>query len=145
MTPTYVIDAAVAVKWGFPEPRSEAAVGLLGAGAVGRVTLLAPDLFLAELGALCRRKARAGEATPDEAAERLGMLLAAAPELVSTWELAPLAFELSIRHGRPFAEALHLALALREGCPYLTGDDRAVQTLAASLPIVRHLDDLGKA
>ena len=140
--PAFVVDASVVAKWGFPEPSSGAASRLLAARAAGHIALIAPDLLVPELGALCRRKARAGDVTPEAVAELFALMLAVAPELVRSDEVARPALALALRHGRPFAEMVHLALALRETCPYVTADERLVGVLASSFPCVRYVADV---
>ena len=139
----YVVDAAVVAKWLFPEEGSAPAVGLFEAWAAGRAELLAPDVLVQELGAICRRKVRAGDLSAGQMDELFGMLLGALPELTPSLELAPLALRLALRHDRAYADALHLVLALRESCVYVTADERLFRNLAPAFPCVRHLDDIG--
>jgi predicted nucleic acid-binding protein len=138
----YVVDAAVVAKWAFPEGDSAAAAALLTARVRGQLELIAPDLLVAELAAICRRKARAGDVSLDRVGPIYALLLAALPDLVPTGDLGAYALELALRHDRPIAEALHLALALRESCCYVTADDRVLRILAPAFPCVRHLADV---
>lgn len=136
------MDAAVVAKWLFPEEGTRVAVGLFDAWAHGRVELLAPDVLVAELGAICRRKVRAGDLPARHADEMFGLLLGVLPELVPSAELAPLALQLALRHDRAYADALHLVLALREECAYVTADERLFRVLAPAFPCVLYLADL---
>lgn len=138
----YVVDAALVAKWAFPEPTSEHAIAVLDAQCDGHVELIAPDLLVAELASLCRRKVRAGEIDAAAAGELFTLLLEVAPELVPSSDLAAAALELSLRHDRPFGDGLHLALALREGIPYLVADERLLRVLAHAFACVRYLGDL---
>jgi len=65
-----VVDASVAAKWLVSEPLSNRALAVLG----GSDELIAPDLFLAEVGNILWKKARAGHLTPAMAAERFSGL-----------------------------------------------------------------------
>lgn len=138
----YVVDAAVVAKWIFPEPATASAVGLFDAWAAGRVELLAPDVLVAELGTICRRKVRAGDLPAGRVDELFNLLIGALPELTPSAELAPLALQLALRHDRAVADALHLTLALREECVYVTADERLFRALAPAFPCVRYLADL---
>ena len=138
----YVVDAAVVAKFLFPEAGSRNAVGLFEAWANGRVELLAPDVLVGELGAICRRKVRAGDVPAGWVDELFGLLLGALPELTPSAELAPLALQLALRHDRAYADALHLTLALREECAYVTADERLFRALAPAFPCVLYLADL---
>jgi predicted nucleic acid-binding protein len=132
----YVVDAAVVAKWLFPEEGTGSAIGLFDAWAAGRVELLAPDVLVHELGAICRRKVRAGDLPGKQVDELFGLLLGALPELTPSAELAPLALQLALRHDRAYADALHLVLALREA------DQRLFRALAPAFPCVLFLADL---
>jgi predicted nucleic acid-binding protein len=136
------VDAAVVAKWLFPEEGSGSAIGLFEAWAHGRVELLAPDVLVPELGAICRRKVRAGDLAAKHADEMFGLLLGALPELTPSADLAPLALQLALRHDRAYADALHLVLALREECAYVTAEERLFRALAPAFPCVIHLADL---
>ena len=138
----YVVDAAVVAKWLFPEEGTPSALDLFDAWAAGRIELLAPDVLVQELGAICRRKVRAGDLPAAGVDEAFKLLLGALPELTPSGELAPLALQLALRHDRAYADALHLTLALREGCAYVTADERLFRALAPAFPCVRYLPDL---
>lgn len=138
-----VVDAALVAKWAFPEAGGGAARRVFGAWAGGRVELVAPDLLVPELAALCRQKAARGELPSEQVPAVHALLVRALPHLVPSRQLAEGALALSLRHGRPTAEMLHLALALREGCPFVTADERVFRELAPVFACVRHLEDVG--
>ena len=140
--PPLVVDAALVAKWAFPEAGVAAARRVLEAWAGGRVELVAPDLLVPELAALCRLKAARGELPAAQAPTVHSLLLAALPYLVPSRQLADGALALALRHGRPTGEMLHLALALREGCAYVTADERVFRELAPVFPCVRYLEDV---
>lgn len=141
-TARYVVDAAVVAKWICPERGGAAARDLYQRWADGAIELVAPDLLVAELGSLLRRKVRAGELGSGDADTIFELLLGALPPLAASRDLAASALVLATCHDRPFADALHLALALREGCPYVTADERLVRVLAPAFPCLRYLEDL---
>ena len=99
--------------------------------------------FLCEFTrSICRRKVRAGDLSSGQVEAAFKLLVTALPELVPSVDLAPLAVQLAVRHDRAYADALHLALALREECPYVTSDDRLFRALAPAFPCVVHLNDV---
>jgi len=137
-----VVDAATVAKWGFNETDSATALRLFDAWAAQTLSLRAPDVLVAELGSICRRKVRAGEVTADHAQQVHQVLHAILPPLVPSEDLADEALLLASRHDRPFAEALHLALAIRDGAIYVTADERMFRLLAPSFSCVQHLEDV---
>jgi len=137
-----VVDAALVAKWVFPEADSAAARRLYDGWADGRLELVAPDLLVPELGALCYQKKTRREVEDGAAVRVHRLLLEILPRLVPSRQLADGALVLALRHERPLAETVHLALALREGCPYVTADERVLRALAPVFPCVRHLDDV---
>jgi predicted nucleic acid-binding protein len=140
-----VVDAALVAKWLFPEADSPAARRLYDGWADGRLDLVAPDLLVPELGALCRQKRTRLEIGDRDAIEAHRLLLEVLPRLVPSDQLVDGALALALRHGRPVAETVHLALALREGCPFVTADEQVLRALAPVFPCVRHLDDVAAA
>jgi predicted nucleic acid-binding protein len=137
-----VVDAALVAKWVFPEVNSAAARRLYDGWVDGRLDLVAPDLLVPELGGLCHQKRRRREVEDEAAVRAHRLLLQTLPRLVPSRQLADGALVLALRHDRPIAETVHLALALREGCPYVTSDERVLRELAPVFPCVRHLDDV---
>lgn len=138
----FVIDAATVAKWGFDEAGTPSALRLFDAWVEHRIHLMAPDTLVPELGSVCRRKARAGEVTPAHALAVHEALQRVLPPLVPTEDVAESALLLATRHDRPFAEAVHLALAIRESATYVTADERVLRLLAPTFGCVRHLADL---
>lgn len=137
-----VVDAALVAKWAFPEADRRAARRLYDGWTAGQLDLVAPDLLVPELGALCHQKSARGEVSDGAAIAAHRLLLEVLPRLVPSHQLADGALVLALRHDRPVAETVHLALALREGCPYVTADERVLRALAPVFPCVRHLDDV---
>lgn len=122
-----VVDVSVAVKWFMDEVQSPQARNLLSAGT----HLVAPDVFVAELGNALLKKARGGEMLPEDVPEAI-----ARTELVVDLEpalpLAPSAFEIAMRYQRSFYDALYVALAIREGIRLVTGDMKLINGMGES-------------
>jgi len=129
-----VVDASVAVPWAVPEAGDEAALRIRDAFAAGRLELLAPGLFVAEVANALWKKCRLqGELTEQEAKQALGLLLAALPELAPEAPLAPQAVYLALTYRRPVYDCLYVALALRERCPLVTADGALRAAFAPTL------------
>lgn len=124
--PTLVVDASVVVKCYVPEDGSPAAVALLG----GAGRLLAPDLLVAEFGNTLWKKTRRGELTRDEGDAIVQAFLTAAPvTLYASTALLQPAWELAREFRRTIYDALYLALAVAQDCPFITADAALVRTL----------------
>ncbi len=138
-----VVDASVAMKWVLPEPGSERARRLLSASVAGRLELIAPDLFMAEVTNVLWKRCRVrAELLEDEARAAHAALLAAAPELVPSEALAGPALELALAFRHPVYDCLYVALALRDGCSLVTADARLAATLGPATGRVVRLEDL---
>jgi predicted nucleic acid-binding protein len=122
-----VIDASVALKWVVEEDGTPQAL------AVRRqASLIAPELFVAECANILWKKVRRNELTADEARLAAGLLRGADVELVPTrWLLVP-ATRLAIDLDHPAYDCLYLALAIENGCPFVTADRSFVRRVRAS-------------
>ncbi len=121
-----VVDASVAIKWYIPEPDSVQAVPLLD----GRAQLLAPDLLTAELGNILWKKTRAGELTRADAVDIADAFVSVCP--VTIWPSTLLlrgALDIAVNFQRPIYDALYLALAVAQNCPFVTADDRFARAI----------------
>ncbi len=131
-----VVDSSVAIKWSVSEPLVSEATAILSAYQAGTVTLLAPDLIYAELGNIIWKKQMLhGLATADAQQiidDILGLRLTTTPSA----ELLTDGHRLAVAHGRTVYDALYLALSLRRRCPFVTADERLVNSVSAALPQV---------
>jgi predicted nucleic acid-binding protein len=121
-----VVDASVAAKWLVPEPLSDKALAILD----GANDLIAPDLFLPEVGNILWKKVRAGDLTEPMAVERFRAVQGMGIRLVATVSLALRALTLALKTGRTVYDTLYLALAESEDCPFVTADVRLVNALS---------------
>ncbi len=118
---TIVIDASVAVKWVLREANSDKADALLDDH-----DLMAPGFWLAESGNALWRRARLGEITAEEAAERLSELLnAPVASIAIELHIGP-ALQLATELGHPIYDCIYLALALHHDTYVVTADRRFV-------------------
>jgi predicted nucleic acid-binding protein len=126
----YVVDCSVAIKWLVPEIHWEAAQVLRSPDN----RLLAPDHFRVEVANVLWKKARSGELTPAEATARAVAVAEMAVETVALASLIEPAFAISLRNDRSVYDALYVALALREGCQFVTADRRLYNSLSPAYP-----------
>jgi len=134
----FAVDASVVAKWYFTEPLSAEADRLAESDAV----LLAPDLLLAELAHVVRRRvlrnevsAELGEAILSSAAMRL--------RFQPLRSQLPAAFRLSLRANIDLYDAIYVALAADAGTPLVTADEKLVRALRAH-KLGRHVRFLGE-
>lgn len=137
-----IVDASVATKW-FVEEET----GTLKAAQILRliredhIQVIVPELFLIEVGNVLRRVAGEQKITYDEAKDAWEDLLDLALPTVPDRELALIGVPLAIKHKGGAADAVYLALALREQIPVVTADDRCIKAFA-SFNLFVHLDAL---
>lgn len=138
----YVIDSGIGVKFAIPEINSDKAIRLIEAGRQGTHELISADLFPVEVcNALMMAERRAR--IPVGSADLLFQdLLKVAPVLHQAIPLLPRALQVAQRFQRTVYVALFVALAEREGCEFVTADDRLVNALQATMPFVISLATL---
>jgi predicted nucleic acid-binding protein len=121
-----VVDASVVVKWYVPEPGSAAAASLLGRGT----RLLAPDLVVGEVGNVLWKKVRGGELSPAEAGEVATAFTTACPvHLHASQPILRAALDVATALDRAVYDSLYLVVAVAEGCPFVTADERLANAL----------------
>jgi predicted nucleic acid-binding protein len=131
-----VVDSSVVIKWFLLEVYSAQARAIRAGAQSGALTLLAPDLIYAELGNIVwKKQTLQGLAATD--AQRIidavqVLPLSATPAAV----LLDDAYRIAVAHGRTVYDALYVALGLRESCPFVTADQRLVNSVAATFPHV---------
>jgi predicted nucleic acid-binding protein len=130
-----VPDASVAAKWLLPEEGSSEADLLLEAAAAGRITLVVPELWYAELGNVLGKRARLSTRdaiTGAQAAsciEHIGQLHVRA---IGHAELIVAALAIALTMGITVYDALYVAAAIREDAQFVTADAALVRKLAGS-------------
>ena len=117
-----VVDASVAVKWFLPdsprEPDADLAAALLRAIGDGRVELLQPPHWLAEVAAVIARL------RPEIAAEAIDLLDSMELATAADAELYKRASRLAQELDQHLFDTLYHALALENDALLVTADDR---------------------
>ena len=138
----YVLDSNVALKWLLPERHSAKAIQIRDEFLKGVHELLAPDVFLGEIGHSLTRLERRGLILPLDGARKFSDVLAALPQIHSSLPVSTRAYDISslARHG--FYDRLYVSLAEREGCELLTADTKLITNLQGAFPFITSLASL---
>ena len=124
MPETFVLDCSVAAKWMLPEPGRAPALELFRRYVQGEITLIAPDLLLAEFASLMAKRSRRNLISMGQARQAYSLMARYSPRLFDTRPLLSRAFELSLRHQLSLWDCVYLGLAAEHDCPVLTADRR---------------------
>lgn len=116
-----VIDASVLVKWFVDEPRADRAAALRSG------ELIAPDVILIEVGNALWKLQRRGVLSGADYAEAVETLRAAPITLTPGQELLLPAARIAAELDHPLYDCLYVALAMREGFPLVTDDQRLLR------------------
>ncbi len=138
-----VLDLNVALKWVIAEPHSDKAIRLREDYQNGVHEFIAPESFLIECANALTKKER--QKLVKDARTLWDDIMGDAPIL---FPIRPMdrAIEISLKTHHNFYDCLYVALAEREGCDLITGDDKLVKSLpcisvhqaAVVFPLILH-------
>ena len=129
-----VVDSSVALKWFFTEPYSADARRVLDGYQNGSLSFLAPDLINAEFGnVVWKRHAFQGLDAAD-ARDVLDAFRVLRFDFVPAESLIEDAFRIALAHRRTVYDSLYVALSMREGCQFVTADEKLVNAVGTSFP-----------
>jgi predicted nucleic acid-binding protein len=138
----YVLDASVALKWALLEPDSDKADRLREDCRNAVHELLAPAVFTVELAHALTRAERQGRLALGQALTYWTDAMRTCPVLHDTEPLLPRAIAVSSSARIGVYDCLYVALAEREGCDFVTADDKLVRNLRAHFPFIVPLASL---
>jgi len=138
----YALDSSLAVKWVLPEPDSNAALALRAKAAQGLHTLIAPDIFPAEIAHALTKAERQGRINPGTAVLFWNDILQTPPDLLPHLPIASRAIEIASQARIGFYDCLYVALAEQEGCELVTADDKLLKNLKRNFPYIARLADV---
>jgi predicted nucleic acid-binding protein len=138
----YVLDASVAFKWEVPETDSDKANRLRDDFRNALHELQAPDFFPQELAHALTRAERQGRIAVGQAAIFWAEAMTTPPVLLPVTSLTPRAIDISSTLRIGVYDCLYIALAEREGCQFVTADDKLVRNLQAQFPFIVPLASL---
>lgn len=134
-----VVDASVAVKWFLPEPGSEQALKLLGAGQA----LIAPDLIRTDVPAAITRKVRMNGLDAADAKECVRLWLDALKDGVvqvnSSLEDLREGANLALQLHHNIYDCVYLALARRISARLVTADGKFFEKAITVYPALELL------
>lgn len=129
-----VIGSSVVIKWFVVEPYSNDARGILTQYQTNVISLLAPDLIYAEVGNIVWKKHRFQGLDIDDAQSIIKTFLKLQLTIVPAITLLENAYQLAVTHQRTVYDALYLALSQREQCPFVTADQKLVNSIHKAFP-----------
>ena len=119
-----VIDASIAVKWVVEEDGTPQALMLRQ-----QAKLIAPDLLIAECANILWKKVQRNELSKEEALLAARLLQGAEIELLPTRPSMEAATRIAIELDHPAYDCVYLALAIDNGCKFVTADERLLRKL----------------
>ena len=121
---TLVVDASIAVKWVVEEDGTPLALMLRR-----EAKLIAPDLLIAECANILWKKVQRNELSKEEALLAARLLQGAEIELLPTRSSMEAATRIAIELDHPAYDCVYLALAIHNGCKFVTADERLLRKL----------------
>src|SRR5262245_25146880 len=130
----YVLDSCVGFKALVAEQDSDKAQRLMDAYRNAFHELLAPDVFPIEITHAITRAERQARITPAEGARFLTDMLNELPSLHPYLPLLPRAYAISSQARLGVYDCLYIALAEREGCEFISSDQKLISNLQSQFP-----------
>lgn len=121
---TLIVDASIAVKWVVEEDGTPQALTLRQ-----KARLMAPEIMTAECANILWKKVKREELTKQEALLAARLLQAAEIELLPARSSMETATRMAIELDHPAYDCIYLALAIRNGCKFVTADERFLRKL----------------
>lgn len=132
----YVIDSSLAFMWVVSEPDSPKAILLRDDFRNGLHELYAPDLFVPEIGNALLVAERRGTIPKGQYPHLLFDVLSTPPALHSATPLMPRVAAITSATPVSAYDCLYVALAERENCQFVTGDQKLVRNLQKQFPFI---------
>ncbi len=132
----YVIDCSVRIKTFVAEADSAKAIRLCDDYRAGIHDLFAPDFFPIEVANVLMILERAGKLQQGNAGQLFSQFVVDLPVLFPAISLLPRALDIANSFRQSVYDSLYAALAEREGCEYVTADDKFLKAVQPTLPFV---------
>ena len=137
MKETFVLDCSVAAKWVLPEPDGAPALRLFDRYVSGEISLIAPDLLLAEFASLLAKHSRRKQISTDQARKAFHLMTQCAPQLFDMRPRLFRALNLPLQHQVSLWDCVYLDLAMEHNCSLLTADRRLFRSGAGRRPSIQ--------
>lgn len=134
----FVLDASVALKWAIPpanETLTAESLQLLQEYVNGKVDLLVPDIFWAEVGNVLWKGVRLRRWSRTVAERIASEMQVQNFSTVPSRTLMTEALRIAFTYDRAVYDCLYVALAVRSKSQMITADERLANALAAYLPV----------
>src|SRR5437764_15253455 len=141
MLEALVLHCSVAAKWVLPEPDRAPAIRLFERYESGKISLIAPDLLLAEFASVLTKRNRRKQITAEQARSAFRLMEQCALQLFDMRSRVPYALELALHYRLSFWDCIYLALAIEHNCPLITADRRLFRGFIPRHPSVRLLQE----
>jgi len=132
----YVLDSNVAFKWLVPEKDTDKALLLRDDYNNGIHELLAPDILPIEVAHALTRAERQKRITPAQSAVLLKDMMRNVPKVHAYLPLLTRAYDISSLYRIGVYDCVYVALAEREKCTVVTGDDKLIKNLQTDFPFI---------
>src|SRR5712692_10037925 len=138
----YIGDASVVSRWYVRnQPFLDEADRVQEDLDAGRITLLALENLLHEVTAVIHHAIFARRLNARRGAEPFEHFLAQDIALIETNDLVRPAFDLSLRYGCSYYDAIYLEIARRFNCPFIHADGNLKRALAGRFPLELWIED----
>jgi predicted nucleic acid-binding protein len=140
--PTYVIDASVVGRWFLKSPPFlELADQLQSDFDGGNFTLIAPENLFHEVTGAIHQAIFARRITARIGRSLIDRLLALEVTTIETNELIQPSFDLSLRYGCSYYDAIYLEIARRLDCPFIHADGNLRRAMNGRFPLELWIED----
>lgn len=138
----YVPDASVVGRWLVPnEPFVAQALRVKTDFDEDRIALVAPENLLHEVTGIIHQAVFARQINARHGLDLLDQFLSFDIDLIQTDELVRPAFELSVRYGCSYYDAIYLEVARRYAYPFVHADGKLRRALNGRFPREVWIDD----
>ncbi len=129
-----VVHSSISVKWYVSEVYTTEARAIFGEYQAGAFNLLAPNLIYAEFGNIIWKK-HVFQGLPKPEAESAIAEFRALPLVITPIaDLLEEAYQIAVTYRRSVYDCLYLALSRREGCRFVTADEKLINALGGAFP-----------
>lgn len=133
---TIVADASIVGRWYVNSPpHVQDARRVRDDFDDGKITLAAPENLLHEVTGAIHQAVFASRLNARQATEQLEHFLSRDIAFVETNDLVRPAWDLSLRYGCSYYDAIYLEIARRQNCPFVHADGRLRRALAGRFPL----------
>jgi len=140
--PSVVVDASVAGRWYINSPPFVQAARQVQADSdEGKISLVAPENFLHEVTGVIHQAVFARKLTAQQGSQQLERFLERDIVLIETNDLIVPAWELSLRYGCSYYDAIYLEIARRQNCRFVHAGGSLRRALAGRFPLEMWIEE----